>query len=133
MRRVNIAYWTFSGLLAVWAILAGIPDLLSVPQAVTLFERLGYPLYLLPFLGVAKLLAAVVILLPGVVRLREWAYAGLGFDFTGALYSHLCVGDSVSEWWGAVMGLLLLAGSYLLYHRRLIAAHPELRTVDGSH
>jgi len=98
--------------------LASIPDLLSVPQAVTLFERLGYPLYLLPFLGVAKLAGVVGVLVPRLVRIKEWAYAGLAFDLTGALYSHLRVGDSASEWWAAAMGLVLLVGSYAFHYKR---------------
>ena len=53
---------------------------------------LGYPLYLLPFLGVAKLSACVVIVLPFFKRLKEWAYAGLFFDLVGATYSGLMVG-----------------------------------------
>lgn len=118
MKRIGIAYWIFTGSLATFMTLASIPDLLSVPQAVTLFERLGYPLYLLPFLGVAKLAGAVGVLVPGFVRIKEWAYAGLAIDLTGALYSHLCVGDPVSEWWGALMGLVLLIGSYAFHYKR---------------
>jgi hypothetical protein len=118
MRRIGIAYWIFTGLLAIFITLASIPDLLSVPQAVTLFERLGYPLYLLPFLGFAKLAGVVGVLVPGLVRIKEWAYAGLAIDLTGALYSHLCVGDPVSEWWGALLGLVLLVGSYTFHYKR---------------
>jgi hypothetical protein len=118
MKRIGIVYWVFTGLLAAFMTLASIPDLLSVPQAVTLFERLGYPLYLLPFLGVAKLAGVVAVLVPGLVRIKEWAYSGLAIDLTGALYSHLSVGDPVGEWWGALMGLTLLVGSYAFYYKR---------------
>jgi hypothetical protein len=117
-KRIGIAYWIVTGLLATFMTLASIPDLLSVPQAVTLFERLGYPLYLLPFLGAAKLAGVVGVLVPGLVRIKEWAYAGLAIDLTGALYSHLSVGDPANEWWGALMGLVLLVGSYALHYRR---------------
>jgi hypothetical protein len=116
MTRQRRTYWIVTGLLAAFAMLAGIPDLLSVPQAVELFQRLGYPLYLLPFLGVAKLLGVAGILAPGFPRVREWAYAGLAIDFTGAVYSHLSIGDPFSQWWGPVLGLGLLAASYGLYH-----------------
>lgn len=118
MKRVGIAYWIFTGLLATFMTLASIPDLLSVPQAVSLFERLGYPLYLLPFLGIAKLTGVVGVLVPGLVRIKEWAYAGLAIDLTGAMYSHLSVGDPASEWWGALMGLVLLVGSYAFHYKR---------------
>jgi hypothetical protein len=45
------------------------------------------------FLGTAKILGVIAVLVPGAGRLKEWAYAGLIFDITGALYSHLSVGD----------------------------------------
>ena len=51
------------------------------------------PVYFLVILGVWKVLAAVAVLAPGLPRLKEWAYAGLVFNFTGAAASHLAVGD----------------------------------------
>jgi hypothetical protein len=108
-------YRVLTGLLAVFVVLAALPDLFAVPQAVTLFERLGYPLYLLPFLGAAKLLAVVGILVPRFRRIKEWAYAGLAFDFSGALYSHVSVGDPIAAWWALPLGALLLVGSYACY------------------
>ena len=122
MTRQHRTYWVVTGLLAAFAVLASIPDLFSVPQAVELFQRLGYPLYLLPFLGVAKLLGVAGILVPGFPRLREWAYAGLAIDFTGAIYSHVTVGDPFSQWWGALLGLALLGASYALYYQKSIAS-----------
>jgi hypothetical protein len=88
---------------------------------VAFFMHLGYPTYLLPFLGVAKTLGVLAIVVPGFPRLREWAYAGLTFDLSGALYSHLSVGDPASTWIFPVIGLLLVAASYLL-HRQVSAA-----------
>jgi uncharacterized membrane protein YphA (DoxX/SURF4 family) len=70
-----------------------IPDVLRIPQAVELFTHLGYPTYLLPFLGTAKILAVIAILVPGFPRIREWACAGLLFHLIGAWYSHISVGD----------------------------------------
>ena len=76
--------------------------------------HLGYPVYLLRFIGTAKVLGVAAVLVPGLPRLREWAYAGLVLDLTGALYSHLSVGDPASIWIFAVFGLVLVTGSYLL-------------------
>ena len=64
-------------------------DIMSVPDAVALFNHLGYPTYLLPFIGIAKLLGVVAILIPGFPRIKEWAYAGFVFDLTGAMYSSI--------------------------------------------
>jgi DoxX-like family len=91
-----------------------IPDVLQIPMAVAIFTHLGYPTYLLPFIGIAKILGVVAVLVPGFPRLKEWAYAGLVFDLTGALYSHISVGDSPANLAFPVIGLLLVIGSYLL-------------------
>jgi len=114
-------YWIVTGLLAGFMLLGSIADLLVVPQAVAFFMHLGYPTYLLPFLGVAKTLGVLAVVVPGFPRLREWAYAGLTFDLSGALYSHLSVGDPASAWSFPVIGLLLVSVSYLL-HRQVSAA-----------
>ena len=98
MRHRKRLYWIVTGLMAAFMLMASIPDILRIPQAVEVFTHLGYPTYLLPFLGIAKTLAVIAILAPGVVWLKEWAYAGLIFDLIGAFYSHLAVGDPVSAW-----------------------------------
>lgn len=93
-------------------LLASVPDILRLPDAQAIFAHLGYPAYLLPFLGVAKVLAVIAILVPGFARLKEWAYAGVVFDLAGALYSHLNVGDPASTWLFPLIGLVLAFGSY---------------------
>ena len=118
MNKSKIFYWLFTVLLAGLMGLAAVPDILRVPEAQAIFEHLGYPAYLLPFLGVAKLLAVITILVPGFARLKEWAYAGIVIDLTGALYSHLSVGDPLSTWIFPVIGLVLSAGSYAFFRRR---------------
>ena len=113
VRRRKALYWLVTGLMAAFMLAASIPDLLRAPLAVAVFTHLGYPIYLLPFLGVAKALGVVGVLLPGFRRLREWAYAGLVFDLLGALFSHLSVGDPPGTVGVPVIGLVLVAASYL--------------------
>ena len=115
MRMRKIAYWTFTVLLGAFLLMGALPDIGKAAGAITVMEHLGYPVYLLPFIGIAKVLAILALLVGGFPRLKEWAYAGLTFDMTGALYSHLSVGDPPSVWLFAVVGLLLMAASYLLY------------------
>jgi uncharacterized membrane protein YphA (DoxX/SURF4 family) len=67
--------------------LGGLWDVLRVPQVRGLIERLGYPPYFLVILGIWKLLGAVALLIPRFPRLKEWAYAGVVFDLTGAVAS----------------------------------------------
>ncbi len=111
--RVNVVYWVVTGLMTTFMLMASIPDVVRQPEALKVFGHLGYPPYLLPFLGTAKILGMSGVLVPAAGRLKEWAYAGLIFDLTGALYSHLSVGDPVSVWGFAVVGLILVGGSYV--------------------
>ncbi|MCZ8513225.1 DoxX family protein [Paenibacillus filicis] len=122
MRKMNVIYWLFTGIFAALMIFGSIPDIMSVPDAVALFQHLGYPAYLLPFLGTAKLLGVAAILIPGFPRIKEWAYAGFVFDLTGAMYSSIAVGDPASGWMLFFIGYILIAGSYISYHRKRKAA-----------
>ncbi|MDM5358151.1 DoxX family protein [Peribacillus sp. ACCC06369] len=122
MKKINIIYWIFTGLLAALMVLGSIPDIMSVPNAVALFNHLGYPTYLLPFLGIAKLLGVVAIIIPGFPRIKEWAYAGFVFDLTGAMYSSISVGDPASEWLLFIIGYILIAGSYIFHHKKVKSA-----------
>src|SRR5687767_12391808 len=89
MKKINIAYWIITGLFAAFMLFSAIPDIMVVPEAVAMITGLGYPKYLIPFLGVAKLLGVIVILIPWFRRIKEWAYAGLFFDLIGATYSSI--------------------------------------------
>jgi hypothetical protein len=95
-------------------LLASVPDVLKAPQALEVFARLGYPAYLLPFLGTAKILGVIAVVIARRRTIAEWAYAGLTFDLVGALYSHLSVGDPASVWVFPLIGIILLAASYIL-------------------
>ncbi len=113
---MRIAYWIVTVLMAALMVISGVPDVIAHPEAVKIFQHLGYPQYLLPFIGVAKILGVIAVLYPGFPRLKEWAYAGLAFDLIGAFYSHISVGDPASSWVFPIIGLALVMGSYFLYH-----------------
>lgn len=87
--RPNVAYWVATALLEFELVLGGIWDVLQLPQARGVVVRLGYPGYFLVILGTWKLLGAVALAVPRFPRLKEWAYAGVVFDFTGAIASQL--------------------------------------------
>jgi uncharacterized membrane protein YphA (DoxX/SURF4 family) len=91
-RRRIIAYWMTTALVVFELVLGGVWDVLRVPQARGLIERLGYPQYFLVILGIWKLLGAVALVIPRFPRLKEWAYAGVIFDLTGAVASLLASG-----------------------------------------
>jgi hypothetical protein len=96
-----------------------IGNILSEPEWVDVFKQLGYPLYLLPFLGVAKLLGIIVLLVPGFPRLKEWAYAGMFFDLVGAVYSGLMAGGFDPLMLIMILPFLFGGLSYVFHHKRL--------------
>ena len=119
MKKIKIWYWIITGLLAAFILFSAIPDIMVSPDAVAIVTtHLGYPKYLIVFLGVAKLLAAIAIIVPGFPRLKEWAYAGWVFDLTGAMYSSLAVGDPASGIIFFVIFFALTAASYILLHKK---------------
>lgn len=118
MRARTWIGWIVTGLMAALILLSAVPDVLRIPGALMVFKHLGYPPFLLVFLGTAKILGVTAVLVPGFPRIREWAFAGLTFDVTGALYSHLSVGDPPAAWTPAVIALTLVSGSYIAYRMR---------------
>ena len=82
-----IAYWVTTALIVFELATGGAWDLLRVAQVRGLIERLGYPPYFLAILGTWKLLGALALVIPKFPRLKEWAYAGVFFDLTGAVAS----------------------------------------------
>jgi DoxX-like family len=96
-KSVTIVYWTSTGLVALLFAAPGLALLLRDPHFAVEMTRLGYPGYFLPFLGIWKLLGAMVVLIPGARYLKEWAYAGMIFDIAGAIVSRAAVGDHGPE------------------------------------
>lgn len=117
MKALRISYWIVTGLLAAFMVLGAVTDILKGPDVVAFFKHLGYPGYFPQLIGTLKILGIIAILLPGYPKLREWAYAGLTFDVTGALSSHLLNGDGPSVYFPALLGILLVISSYFLYNK----------------
>ena len=117
MKKTKIFYWIFTGLMVAMLGVGSVFDAISDPEALKYVTKLGYPAYLVPFLGVAKLLGLVAILVPGFPRLKEWAYAGLVIDLVGALYSHIAAGDAPATWAPIFIPIFLVFGSYIFYHK----------------
>jgi hypothetical protein len=109
-----IAYWITTGLLAAELILGGIWDILRIPLVRDVVTDLGYPTYLLVILGTWKLLGAAAILVPGYPTLKEWAYAGAFFVFSGAMVSHLTTGKDLQELEVLAVALVLVVASRAL-------------------
>jgi hypothetical protein len=107
-----IAYWIVTVLLVLETITGAFWDLLKVPAARDPLVHLGYPDYLLVILGVWKLLAVIALLVPRFAIVKEWAYAGIFFEMTGAIASHLAAGDGFSTWAVAAVFALVIIASW---------------------
>lgn len=101
-----IAYWTATVLISLALLSGGIASVVGAEPNVRGMAELGYPAYLLAVLGVWKLLGAVVLLAPRLALLKEWAYAGIAFDLSGAALSHAAIGHSAAK---IAVPLVLLA------------------------
>ena len=108
----KIAYWVSTGLLAALSLFAGFAYLSGSPQAVEGFAHVGYPQQLRIILGIAKPLGAIVLLVPGLPKLKEWAYAGFTFAWISAFVAHYLAKDGPKAFTLLIL-LGLLAISYV--------------------
>lgn len=116
--KTKTIYWIVTGLITAGLTFGSVFNVMSAPEAVALIvTRLGYPPYVVPLVGVMKILACIVILLPGFIRLKEWAYCGLIIDLGGAVYSHIAIGAPVAEWAPLFIFIGLILASYFLWHK----------------
>jgi uncharacterized membrane protein YphA (DoxX/SURF4 family) len=127
-RTGKIIYWVSTLWLALGMVSTGAGQLLGLPGqgGSDMITHLGYPLYLLTFLGIAKMLGTVALLIPKFLLVKEWTYAGFFFMMTGAAYSHIAVGDPMVEALPSLLLLVLTAVSW--YFRpagRMIATHTQ--------
>jgi hypothetical protein len=91
------AYWLATAAVTAELGIGGIWDIMRLPSVRELVTHLGYPSYFLVLLGIWKVLGAAALLVPRRALLKEWAYAGAFFTYTGALVSHLVTGYALSE------------------------------------
>src|SRR5947208_501380 len=91
-KRIRIAAWVATGLFVVMMTVSGLLYVVGPKPVIGAMTELGYPVYFVKVLGVAKLLGVVGLVVPDRPTLREWAYAGFTFDLVGAIVSHLATG-----------------------------------------
>lgn len=104
-KTTNIIYWASTIIFAALMIFSAAGGLQPTQRAIeVLHDGLGYPVYFIQFISVAKILGSIAILIPGLNRVKEWAYAGLFFDLAGAVYSGVAASGQVDP-----MMLTLLA------------------------
>jgi hypothetical protein len=112
IKRNKIIYWIATVWLSLGMLSTAIVPLLKVKENADVMARLGYPLYLLTLLGIWKVLGVIVVLIPKFGLVKEWAYAGFFFAMSGAVYSHLAVGDAVITLFGPLLLIVLTVLSW---------------------
>jgi len=110
-------YWALTLLFVVPLGLSGLTYLMQMPFNVHGLDHLGYPHYIMPFLGTAKILGVVAIVWGRFEKLKEWAYAGFAFDLLLATYSHLSSGDGARASFPFIM-LVIMFASYVQWKTR---------------
>ena len=113
-RGSTIAYWVITVPLALECAVGGVMGGLRLPLFARIMEHLGYPDYFMSVIGVWYALAGIALLVPRFPRLKEWAYAGLIFLYTGAIASRLAVGDPAVTLGGPVILTGLTVASWAL-------------------
>jgi hypothetical protein len=111
-KRNKIIYWIATLWLALGMVSTGIVQLLKIKEEVEMMHQLGYPRYFLTLLGIWKILGVITILIPKYPLLKEWAYAGFFFAMSGAVFSHLAIGDDLIALFGPVLLLVLIVVSW---------------------
>jgi hypothetical protein len=123
-KSTNIIYWVSTIIFSALMIFSAVGGIQPSAQAIQLLHNgMGYPIYFIQFISIAKLLGSIAILIPGLNRsLKEWAYAGLFFDLAGAIYSNIAIAGKFDP-----MMLTLLAWiipgiiSYIFWHKKIKA------------
>ncbi|MBK7932240.1 MAG: DoxX family protein [Pyrinomonadaceae bacterium] len=108
----KIIYWIATIWLALGMTSSAVVQLMRIPEGVENVARLGYPSYLLTILGIWKILGVLAILAPKLPLVKEWAYAGFFFVTTGALVSHVTMGDPFGEIFPSVLLMILTVVSW---------------------
>ena len=137
--RNKLIYWIATLWLALGMLSTGLVQLLKMKaegaaSGVEGITHLGYPIYFLTIIGIWKLLGVVAVLVPKFPLVMEWAYAGFFFAMSGAIFSHIAVGDPLKEIFPALLLLILTAVSWYfrpadrrLQFNRKTANHEHIR------
>ena len=127
-KRNKIIYWIATIWLSLGMLSTGTVQILKLkgdgPGSVDSMTHLGYPVYFVTLLGIAKILGVIALLIPKFPLLKEWAYAGFFFMMSGAVFTHIAAGNSISEIFPSLLLLVLTVVSWYFrpVERKLILA-----------
>jgi hypothetical protein len=114
MKAKRIGYWICTVVIAVCIGSGGAAQVLRVPQTVEGMTALGYPLHFVVLLGVWKVLGALTLLAPGLRLAKEWAYAGIFIDLSGAVVASVANAGGAFHIIAPIVLIGILAASWAL-------------------
>ncbi len=120
-KTINILYWVFTILFAGLMIFSSYGSIVvNADSKALIHDYLGYPVYFIAFNGITKLIGSLVILIPGLKTIKEWAYAGLFFDLIAVVYSSIAVAKGAVDPMIAFMLVWIVPGilSYIFWKKR---------------
>lgn len=132
-KSINIIYWVSTIIFAALMIVSATGGIKPDQQTIQMMhDMLGYPVYFIQFISIAKIVGAIAILIPGLNRIKEWAYAGLFFDLFGAIYSGIAAAGKFDIMM-LMMALWIVPGivSYYFWHKKLNRQSPSLSAHQG--
>ena len=123
----TVAYWAFTSIVVFEMAAGGIWDLLRIEYVRVILSQLGYPMYLLTIMGIWKIPCSLVLMLPHFGRIKEWAYAGAFFTYSGAAMSHFAAGQGFHHAGDPLVlaAITLLSWALRPASRRLVAGEAQ--------
>ena len=136
-KRNKIIYWIATIWLSLGMVATGTGQLVKMKAGqggVEMITHLGYPVYLLTLLGVWKILGVVALLIPKFPLLKEWAYAGIFFVMSGAIFSHIAIGDPISAIFPSLLLLILTVVSWYFRpaDKKIISLNQEMNRTNSK-
>ncbi|MDQ0969813.1 hypothetical protein QFZ20_005216 [Flavobacterium sp. W4I14] len=117
MKKLKTWYWIATIIFALMMIMDGVGGITQQEAGKEVLKHLGYPMYLLIIVGIAKLLGAASILQNKFIAIKEWAYAGFAINFIGAFASRAFVGDGISLLVPPLIALVIMFIPYILWKK----------------
>lgn len=114
MKIRTIAYWSTTAIILFVMLAGALGELTHQWGTLETHTILGYPVYLLTIIGIWKVLGSITLIVPGFLRLKEWAYAGMFINMTGAFLSHAIVSDGAYHLIATATIALLVVASWAL-------------------
>ena len=117
-KTIKILYWAVTILYCLFFLMDGVMGMMRIEQGKEIMVHLGFPVYVMTILGVAKFSGALAILQGRFRTLKEWAYAGFTFHFIGACASRAYAGDSIGLIVSPLIFMVLMFISYFLWKKK---------------